>query len=105
MWLINTWEVCARSAIDTDLKHGWKITGIGGFPPRFFNMAVRLMKEEGGFGAKAASAMWGAEAASSAAHIYGKTKVSAESFTCAGAAYSRYPAQMKSRADRFFTEG
>ena len=44
-------------------------------------------------------------AASSCAHIYGKNKVSAESFTCGGAAYSRYPAMMKQRGDRFFTEG
>jgi hypothetical protein len=44
-------------------------------------------------------------AASSCAHIYGKTKVSAESFTCAGAAYSRYPARMKRRGDWSFTEG
>ena len=44
-------------------------------------------------------------AASSSAHIYGKTKVSAESFTSADPAFSRYPSQMKQRADRFFTEG
>lgn len=44
-------------------------------------------------------------AASSTAHIYGKTKVSAESFTGADPAFSRYPALMKQRADRFFTEG
>ncbi|MET1057667.1 MAG: glycosyl hydrolase [Pedobacter sp.] len=44
-------------------------------------------------------------AASSSAHIYGKTKVSAESFTSGDPAFSRYPAQMKQRADRFFTEG
>ena len=44
-------------------------------------------------------------AASSCAHIYGKRKVSAESFTCAGAPFSRYPAVMKQRGDRFFTEG
>jgi hypothetical protein len=44
-------------------------------------------------------------AASSSAHIYGKTKVSAESFTCGGAPFARYPALLKQRADRFFTEG
>ena len=37
-------------------------------------------------------------AASSTAHIYGKTKVSAESFTGADPAFSRYPALMKQRA-------
>jgi hypothetical protein len=45
-------------------------------------------------------------AASSAAHIYGKTKVSAESFTCAGGSFTRvHLPVMKQRADRFFTEG
>ena len=43
--------------------------------------------------------------ASSCAHIYGKTKVSAESFTGGDPAFSRYPAMLKQRADRFFTEG
>jgi hypothetical protein len=44
-------------------------------------------------------------AAISAGHIYGKTKISAESNTCGGPAYSRYPAMMKQRTDRFFAEG
>lgn len=44
-------------------------------------------------------------AASSCGHIYGKRKVFAESFTCGGAAFSRYPLMMKQRGDRFFTEG
>ena len=44
-------------------------------------------------------------AASSSAHIYGKIKVSAESFTAAGLPFYRYPAMFKQRGDRFFTEG
>jgi len=44
-------------------------------------------------------------AASSSAHIYGKNKVSAESFTAGGGTYARYPALLKPRGDRFFTEG
>ncbi|MBE9583487.1 glycoside hydrolase family 2 [Mucilaginibacter sp. JRF] len=44
-------------------------------------------------------------AASSSAHIYGKRKVSAESFTAGGGTYVRYPALMKQRGDRFFAEG
>lgn len=44
-------------------------------------------------------------AASSSAHIYGKNKVSAESFTAAGFPFYRYPAMFKKRGDRFFTEG
>ncbi len=44
-------------------------------------------------------------AASSCGHIYGKTKISAESNTCGGPAFSRYPAMFKQRGDRFFAEG
>lgn len=44
-------------------------------------------------------------ASSSCGHIYGKPKVWAESFTCGGPDFSRYPGEMKARGDRFFTEG
>ena len=44
-------------------------------------------------------------AATSAGHIYGKTKISAESNTCGGAAFSRHPGTIKQRGDRFFAEG
>ena len=44
-------------------------------------------------------------AASSCGHIYGKTKISAESNTCAGNSYARYPGVIKQRGDRFFAEG
>ena len=44
-------------------------------------------------------------AASSCGHIYGKTKFSAESNTCAGNSYARYPGVIKQRGDRFFAEG
>ena len=38
-------------------------------------------------------------------YLWKKQKYPPESFTCGGAAYSRYPAKMKQRGDRFFTEG
>lgn len=44
-------------------------------------------------------------AATSCGHIYGKTKIWAESNTCGGRAFSRYPATIKQRGDRFFAEG
>lgn len=44
-------------------------------------------------------------AASSCGHIYGKNKISAESFTSGGRPFECYPATMKQRGDRFFTEG
>jgi hypothetical protein len=44
-------------------------------------------------------------ASSSAAHIYGKRRVSAESYTSAGLAYQRYPGMLKKRGDWSYTEG
>jgi len=44
-------------------------------------------------------------AATSCGHIYGKTKISSESHTCVGSPFSRYPATIKQRGDRFFAEG
>jgi hypothetical protein len=44
-------------------------------------------------------------AATSCGHIYGKNKISAESNTCAGRPFSRYPSVIKQRGDRFFAEG
>ncbi|WP_300285197.1 glycosyl hydrolase [uncultured Alistipes sp.] len=44
-------------------------------------------------------------AASSCGHIYGKTKISAESNTCAANSFARYPGVIKQRGDRFFAEG
>ena len=44
-------------------------------------------------------------AASSCGHIYGKQRISAESFTCGGRPFNCYPAMMKQRGDRFFSEG
>jgi hypothetical protein len=44
-------------------------------------------------------------AATSCGHIYGKNKISAESNTCAGRPFSRFPALLKQRGDRFFAEG
>ena len=44
-------------------------------------------------------------AASSCGHIYGKERVWAESCTCGGSNFDLYPATMKQRVDRFFTEG
>ena len=44
-------------------------------------------------------------AAWACAHIYGKRRVWAESFTAGLQGFSRYPYRMKQRGDRFFTEG
>lgn len=43
--------------------------------------------------------------ASSCGHIYGKKRIWAESCTSGGPNFTNYPAAMKARIDRFFTEG
>lgn len=43
--------------------------------------------------------------ASSCGHTYGKRLVWAESYTCGGSDFTQYPAMMKARGDRFYTEG
>ena len=45
------------------------------------------------------------KSASSAAHIYGKPRVSAEAFTAANRSYVRHPAMLKKRGDWSYTEG
>jgi len=79
--------------------------GHWGFPGEFLQYGGQSDEVGGEFWSEGMLGDIENRAASSAAHIYGKTKVSAESFTCAGGPYSRYPALMKQRADRFFTEG
>lgn len=79
--------------------------GYFGFPAEFL--------QYGGQSDEIAGEFWGEghlgtvenKAASSASHIYGKNRVSAESFTSAGNPWGRYPAVLKPRADRFFTDG
>lgn len=79
--------------------------GHWGFPGEFLQYGGQSDEIGGEFWSEGSLGDIENRAASSAAHIYGKTKVSAESFTCAGGPYTRYPALMKQRADRFFTEG
>jgi hypothetical protein len=45
------------------------------------------------------------KSASSAAHVYGKPRISAEAFTASGMSYMRHPALLKKRGDWCFTEG
>ena len=90
-------------------KHGlttWlENYGHWGFPGEFLQYGGQSDEIGGEFWSEGELGNIENRAASSCAHIYGKTKVSAESFTCGGKAYSRHPANMKQRGDRFFTEG
>lgn len=94
---------------DVSHKHGlttWlENYGHWGFPGEFLQYGGQSDEIGGEFWSEGDLGNIENRAASSCAHIYGKTKISAESFTCGGNPYMRYPATMKPRGDRFFTEG
>ncbi len=94
-------EVCHKNGLTTWLEN----YGHWGFPGEFLQYGGQSDEIGGEFWSEGSLGDIENRAASSCAHIYGKSKVSAESFTCGGKAYSRYPATMKQRGDRFFTEG
>jgi len=79
--------------------------GHWGFPGEFLQYGGQSDEIGGEFWSEGELGNIENRAASSAAHIYGKTKVSAESFTAGGNTFGRYPSMMKQRGDRFFTEG
>lgn len=90
-------------------KHGLRTWlenyGHWGFPGEFLQYGGQSDEVGGEFWSEGELGNIENRAASSCGHIYGKTKISAESNTCAGASYSRYPAVIKQRGDRFFAEG
>ena len=79
--------------------------GHWGFPGEFLQYGGQANEIGGEFWAEGDLGNIENRAASSSAHIYGKKRVFAESFTSAGKAFARYPDLLKKRADRFFTEG
>ena len=86
--------------------HTWlENYGHWGFPSTFLMYGGQSDEVAGEFWSEGDLGNIENRAASSSAHIYGKRKVSAESFTAGGKAFARYPAVMKQRGDRFFTEG
>ncbi|MDD2525525.1 MAG: glycosyl hydrolase [Bacteroidales bacterium] len=90
-------------------KHGlttWlENYGHWGFPGEFLQYGGESDEIAGEFWSEGSLGDIENRAASSCGHIYGKKKVWAESFTAGGPGFSRYPAIMKQRGDRFFTEG
>ncbi|RYE13873.1 MAG: glycoside hydrolase family 2, partial [Sphingobacteriales bacterium] len=90
-------------------KHGIKTWlenyGHWGFLGEFLQYGGQSDEVGGEFWAEGDAGDIENRAASSSAHIYGKIKVSAESFTSGGNAFGRYPAMLKQRGDRFFAEG
>jgi hypothetical protein len=79
--------------------------GHWGFPGEFLQYGGQSDEVGGEFWSEGELGNIENRAASSSAHIYGKNKVSAESFTAGGKLYARYPLLLKQRGDRFFTEG
>ncbi|MEC3878466.1 glycosyl hydrolase [Parapedobacter sp. 10938] len=94
---------------DVSHKHGLTIWlenyGHWGFPGEFLQYGGQSDEISGEFWSEGELGDIENRAASSAAHIYGKNKVSAESFTAGGNTFGRYPAMFKQRGDRFFAEG
>ncbi len=90
-------------------KHGlrtWlECYGHWGFPGEFLMYGGQSDEIGGEFWSEGELGDIENRAATSCGHIYGKTKISAESNTCGGAAFSRYPGTIKQRGDRFFAEG
>lgn len=79
--------------------------GHWGFPSEFLMYGGQSHDVAGEFWNEGELGNIECRAASSAAHIYGKRLVSAESFTSAGLAFQRYPAMLKKRGDWSYTEG
>lgn len=94
-------RLCHRHGLTTWLEN----YGHWGFMGEFLQYGGQADEVAGEFWSEGDLGNVENRAASSCAHIYGKQKVSSESFTCGGAAYSRYPKLMKQRGDRFFAEG
>ncbi len=94
---------------DISHKHGlhtWlECYGHWGFPGEFLMYGGQSDEIGGEFWSEGDLGNIENRAATSCGHIYGKTKISSESNTCGGYAFSRYPAMLKQRSDRFFAEG
>lgn len=94
-----------------DISHEHGLTtwlenyGHWGFPGEFLMYGGQSDEIGGEFWSEGTLGDIENRAATSSGHIYGKTKIWAESNTSGGKAFSRYPASIKHRGDRFFAEG
>lgn len=94
-------ELAHRDGLTTWLEN----YGHWGFPGEFLQYGGQSDEVAGEFWSEGELGNIENRAASSCAHIYGKTKVSAESFTAGFKPFARHPYLMKQRGDRFFSEG
>lgn len=79
--------------------------GHWGFPSEFLMYGGQSDLVSGEFWNEGTLGNIECKSASSAAHIYGKNRVSAEAFTASQRSYVRHPAMLKKRGDWSFTEG
>jgi hypothetical protein len=94
-------EISHQNGLKTWLEN----YGHWGFPGEFLMYGGQSDEIGGEFWSEGELGNIENRAATSCGHIYGKTKISAESNTCSGKPFSRYPATIKQRGDRFFAEG
>ncbi len=94
-------EVSHRHGLRTWLEN----YGHWGFPSEFLMYGGQSDEISGEFWSEGELGNIENRAATSCGHIYGKTRISAESNTCSGRPFARYPAVIKQRGDRFFAEG
>nr|WP_294871600.1 glycosyl hydrolase [uncultured Pedobacter sp.] len=101
-------EMCHKHGLTTWLEN----YGHWGFPAEFLMYGGQSDEVGGEYWIPSTTPSWENDlgnienrAASSCAHIYGKTLVSAESNTSGGPAFSHVPAETKQRTDKYFSEG
>lgn len=94
-------DVCHTHGLTTWLEN----YGHWGFPGEFLQYGGQSDEIGGEFWSTGDLGNIENRAASSCGHIYGKVRISAESFTQGGEPFMRHPAMMKQRGDRFFAEG
>ncbi|MDR1602697.1 MAG: glycoside hydrolase family 2 [Tannerella sp.] len=94
-------EISHRHGLTTWLEN----YGHWGFPGEFLQYGGQSDEVGGEFWDGQSTDRYENRVAASCAHIYGKNKVSAESFTSGGPAFSRYPRNFKGHGDWSFTEG
>ena len=94
-------EVSHQNGLTTWLEN----YGHYGFPGEFLQYGGRSDEVSGEFWNEGSKGIIENRAAASCAHIYGKKKVSAESFTTTDNYFLNYPATLKPLADRSFIQG
>lgn len=94
-------KIANRNGMTTWLEN----YGHWGFPGEFLLYGSQSDEIGGEFWSEGTLGDIENRAASSCGHIYGKQRIWAESCTAGGNPFGRYPALMKQRIDRFFTEG